>query len=179
MQPDQKFYKFIVTEWIKDFLKALIMFLFLQTYVLQGFVIEGSCMEPVLKSHQKILVNKIIYLFREPKVGEIVVFSFPFDTKKDFIKRVVGVAGDVIEIKDGSLYRNGKRITEDYVPEYILGSYGPIVIPKGKICVMGDNRNNSHDSRIWGLLDIKYVKGRAEVVFWPIKDFEIINYVRE
>lgn len=156
-----------VKGWAKDFAKALIFFLLLQGYVVQGFVIEGSCMEPELRSKEKIIVNKIVYRFKKPKVGEVVVFSCPFEPDKDFIKRVVGIAGDKIEIKNGYLYRNGKKMAEPFVKEYVFGSYESKVIPEGKICVMGDNRNHSHDSRAWGLLDVSRIKGRAEIKFWP------------
>jgi len=131
-------------------------------------------MEPQLRSHEKILVNKLIYRFRPPMVGEVVVFSFPLDPKKDFIKRVVGEPGDVLEIKDGYLYRNNQKISEPFVKEYVFGSFGPVKIPKGRICVMGDNRNNSHDSRAWGFLDIDQIKGRAEMKFWPPQCFGTI-----
>ena len=162
-------------DWGKDFVKALLFFLLLQAYVVQGFVIEGSCMEPQLHSREKIMVNKLIYHLRDPKVGEVVVFTYPLDHTKDFIKRVVGVPGDVIAIHDGYLFRNGKRVPEKFVKEYVFGKYGPIKLPPGKFCVMGDNRNNSHDSRAWGLLDRKYLKGRAEAKFWPLKDFGEIH----
>ncbi len=164
-----------IRDWIKDFLKALVFFLFLQTYVVQGFVIDGACMEPVLHSNEKIIVNKMIYRVRDPKVGEVVVFTYPLEPGKDFIKRVVGVPGDVIEIRDGYLYRNGKMMEEMFVKEYVFGSYGPHRIPRNKLCVMGDNRNNSHDSRAWGLLDRELVKGRAEVKFWPVENFAMIT----
>ena len=154
-------------EWSKDFVKALIFFLILQTYFIQGFVIEGACMEPQLKSLEKIMVNKLIYRFKPPTIGDVVVFSFPLDPKKDFIKRVVGIEGDVMEVRDGYLYRNNQRIPEPFVREYVFGSFGPVRVPSGKLCVMGDNRNNSHDSRAWGFLDYKQIKGRAEFKFWP------------
>ena len=156
-----------VREWTKDFVKALIFFLVLQTYFIQGFVIEGACMEPQLCSREKIMVNKFVYKLHEPAVGDVVVFSFPLDPQKDFIKRVVGIPGDIVEIRDGFLYRNGVRVEENFVREYVFGSFGPLKVPTGKVCVMGDNRNNSHDSRSWGLLDMGNVKGRAEFKFWP------------
>ena len=102
-------------DWFGDFVKALIFFLILQTYVVQGFVIEGACMEPELQSHEKIIVNKMIYRVKEPEVGEVVVFTYPFEPDKDFIKRVVGVGGDEIAIRDGYLYRNGRRMEESFV----------------------------------------------------------------
>ncbi|MBF0547959.1 MAG: signal peptidase I [Candidatus Riflebacteria bacterium] len=162
-------------EWFKDFVKALIFFLILQNYFIQGFVIEGACMEPQLHSNEKIIVNKLIYHLFPPKVGDVIVFTFPFDYKKDFIKRVVGQAGDIVEIKDGYLFRNGRKIQEKFVKEYVFGSYGPVKVPDGKFCVMGDNRNNSHDSRAWGLLNFECVKGRAEIVFWPPSSAGLIS----
>ena len=161
-------------DWFSDFVKALVFFLVLQTYVAQGFVIEGACMEPELHSHEKIIVNKMIYRVKEPEVGEVVVFTYPYSPNKDFIKRVVGVPGDEVAIKDGFLYRNGKKMSESFVKEYVFGNYGPLKIPEGKLCVMGDNRNNSHDSRSWGLLDKKLVKGRAEIKFWPVDHIGMI-----
>ena len=161
-------------DWFGDFVKALIFFLLLQTYVAQGFVIEGSCMEPELHSHEKIMVNKMIYHVKEPEVGEVVVFTYPYEPGKDFVKRVVGVPGDEIAIKDGYLFRNGKKMNESFVKEYVFGNYGPLKIPEGKLCVMGDNRNNSHDSRAWGLLDRSMVKGRADLRFWPVKQIGLI-----
>lgn len=155
-------------DWFKDFLRALVFFLVLQTYVVQGFVIEGACMEPELHSREKIIVNKMIYHLQEPEIGDVVVFAYPLEPGKDFIKRIVGIPGDVIEIKDGYLYRNDKKMQEPFVKEYVFGSFGPVRVPADKLCVMGDNRNNSHDSRSWGLLDRKMVKGRAEFKFWPV-----------
>ena len=166
-------------DWFNDFVKALIFFLLVQTYVAQGFIIEGACMEPALKSHEKIIVNKMIYHVKEPEVGEVVVFTFPYEPNKDFIKRVVGVPGDEVEIKDGYLYRNGKKMEESFVKEYVFGSYGPLKIPEGKLCVMGDNRNNSHDSRAWGLLDRRFVKGRADMKFWPVNHIGLIQTIKE
>lgn len=166
-------------DWFKDFVRALVFFLFLQTYVVQGFVIEGACMEPELHSREKIIVNKMVYMVKEPEVGEVVVFSYPLEPDKDFVKRVVGVPGDIIEIKDGYLYRNNKMMKEPFVKEYVFGNYGPQKIPSDKICVMGDNRNNSHDSRSWGLLDRKMVKGRAELKFWPPDAFGMIASLKD
>ena len=166
-------------DWFKDFLKALVFFLFLQTYVVQGFVIEGTCMEPELHSREKIIVNKLIYALKEPAVGDVVVFSYPLEPEKDFVKRVVGMPGDIIEIKDGYLYRNEEIVEENFVKEYVFGSYGPIKIPEGKLCVMGDNRNNSHDSRSWGLLDRSMVKGRADVRFWPFTNAGIVKQLAD
>lgn len=162
-------------DWFKDFVRALVFFLFLQTYVVQGFVIEGACMEPELHSREKIIVNKMVYRLQEPSVGEVVVFSYPLEPEKDFIKRVVGIPGDIIEIKDGYLFRNGKKMNELFVKEYVFGSYGPQRIPRDKLCVMGDNRNNSHDSRSWGLLDSSLIKGRAELKFWPVNEIARIQ----
>jgi signal peptidase I len=169
----------LFSEWTKDFVKALIFFLILQTYFIQGFVIEGACMEPQLHTLEKIMVNKLIYHLQTPKIGDVVVFSFPLDPQKDFIKRVVGLEGDVLEIQNGFLYRNGAKVKEPFVREYVFGSFGPIKVPSGKLCVMGDNRNNSHDSRSWGFLDFHQVKGRAEFKFWPPYSFGWIQSLAE
>ncbi|GAB1351989.1 hypothetical protein MASR1M12_07200 [Erysipelotrichia bacterium] len=163
-------------DWFKDFVRALIFFLFLQTHAWIRHRRSLHVRNPYLR--EKSLLTKW-YTVKEPEVGEVVVFSYPLEPGKDFVKRVVGIPGDVIEIKDGYLFRNGKMMKEPFVKEYVFGSYGPQKIPADKICVMGDNRNNSHDSRSWGLLDRNLVKGRAEIKFWPPDSFGQIAKLAE
>ena len=155
-------------EEIKSLLKILFIFIFIRLFVGECYAIQGSCMKPALKNSDRVVVDKVSYLFNEPKINDIVVFSCKQTSGKNFIKRVVGVPGDRIEVKDGILYRNGLPAYESFVKWFIFGKYGPIFIPKGKLCVMGDNRNNSYDSRFWGLLDTKRVKGKAIFRFWPL-----------
>ena len=155
-------------DWFRDFVKALIFFLLLQTYVAQGFVIEGACMEPELHSHEKILVNKMVYHLKEPEIGEVVVFTYPYQPDKDFIKRVVGVPGDEIAIKDGYLYRNGKKMNESFVKEdtiYIIqGKFDEKSNNENNICniknININNNDNNNSSRRDINLNFKHLKSK-------------------
>lgn len=167
---------------------ALILALFIRTFFVQAFKIPTGSMLETLQIGDHILVNKFIYGVKlpfirktvipvtDPEREDIVVFIYPEDKSKDFIKRVVGVAGDVIQIKNKKLYVNGKHLTGPYEqhtrPEIIPGAYnnrdnfGPITVPKDKLFVMGDNRDNSHDSRFWGFVPLSEVKGKAFIIYW-------------
>ena len=133
-------------------------------------------MIPLLLIGDHILVNKQAYKNSSPKRGNIVVFDFPEDASKTFIRRVVGVGGDAIEIKDKQLYVNGKKYTEDYViftdskliseKHQPIDFYGPVSVPKDSYFVLGDNRDTSYDSRYWGFLDSIKIKGKAINIYW-------------
>jgi len=173
---------------IEAILIAVLLALFIRTFVVQAFKIPSGSMKDTLLIGDHILVNKFIYGVKipfkqttiipisNPKRGDIVVFRFPNDLKIDFIKRVVGIGGDVIEIKNKIVYVNQKRITEDYVKHtdpYILSglskrrdNFGPVTVPENSMFVMGDNRENSNDSRFWGFVDLKEVKGKAFMIHW-------------
>lgn len=177
-----------VWEYTKAIGTALILALIIRAYVVQAFKIPSGSMIPTLLIGDHILVNKFIYgsrlpfsdkpvlVFTSPKQGDIVVFKYPEDQSKDFIKRVIGVGGDIIESRDKVLYVNGKPVKESYV-QYTDASlrtggmeprdnFGPYIVPKGRLFVMGDNRDQSYDSRFWGYVDMKLVKGKAFVIYW-------------
>jgi signal peptidase I len=175
-------------ENIEAILVAIVLALFIRTFVIQAFKIPSGSMKETLKIGDHILVNKFIYgvkmpflqttiiPVKDPKRGDIVVFKFPEDPGKDFIKRVVGVAGDVIEIRDKQVYLNSKVLNHDYgihTDSYIFpasvqprDNFGPVVVPPHSIFVMGDNRDQSYDSRFWGFVDLKAVKGKALMIYW-------------
>ncbi|MGC9318558.1 MAG: signal peptidase I [Armatimonadota bacterium] len=174
---------------------ALLVFCLLRPFVIQAFFIPSGSMSPTLLEGDRILVNKFIYFFRDPKPGEIVVFNAPpaaSEMDKDFIKRVVGTPGDRLCVHDEALYRNGKRIREDYIaesPRYVWPNPGgAIEVPEGSLVVMGDNRNDSNDSHKWGHWDPrtgKYVNqpylprenvlGKAMLIFWPPQRIRLLN----
>ncbi|WP_124331228.1 signal peptidase I [Desulfonema ishimotonii] len=175
-------------ENVEAILVAIILALFIRTFVVQAFKIPSGSMKETLQIGDHILVNKFIYGIkipfvqktlidvREPVRGDIVVFRFPEDPDKDFIKRVVGVAGDVIESRDKKLFVNGKptdftqAIHSD--PRIIPGnlqprdSFGPRTVPPHSLFVMGDNRDHSYDSRFWGFVDLNAVRGKAFIIYW-------------
>lgn len=142
----------------------------------QAFKIPSGSMIPLLLIGDHILVNKQAYKNSSPKRGNIVVFDFPEDASRTFIRRVVGVGGDAIEIKDKQLYVNGKKYTEDYViytdskliseKRQPIDFYGPVSVPKDSYFVLGDNRDTSYDSRYWGFLDSIKIKGKAINIYW-------------
>jgi signal peptidase I len=167
---------------------AIILALFIRTFIVQAFKIPSGSMEDTLLIGDHILVNKFIYGVKvpftqitaipitDPERGDIVVFRYPEEPDKDFIKRVVGVGGDQVEIKDKAVYVNGQILAADFakftdnniIPERFShrDNFGPITVPEDKVFVMGDNRDNSHDSRFWGFVDVSAVKGEAFMIYW-------------
>ncbi|MBM4266886.1 MAG: signal peptidase I [Deltaproteobacteria bacterium] len=174
-------------EYAEALIVALALALFIRTFFVQAFKIPSGSMLPTLQIGDHLLVNKILYGIRvpvlgtrylsffEPERGDIVVFVYPEDHEKDFIKRVVGVPGDVIEIRRKQLYRNGKPVDRSdepyahYTKEIEAGArdnWGPQTVPPGQVFVMGDNRDHSFDSRFWGFVPFEYIKGKAFIIYW-------------
>jgi signal peptidase I len=175
-------------EYTKAIVTALILALFIRAYFVQAFKIPSGSMIPTLLIGDHILVNKFIYgtklpfsdkrflVFRKPGRGDIMVFRYPEDPSRDFIKRVAAVEGDMIESKNKVIYVNGRPVTEPYTQhtDYLMGStgmeprdnFGPLVVPKGKFFMMGDNRDQSYDSRYWGYVDMKDIRGEALIIYW-------------
>jgi len=148
---------------------------FLITFVVQAFYIPSRSMEPTLEPGDRILVNKFIYRFHEPRRGDVIVFKFPLDPSRDFIKRVIGLPNDTVEIRSGALYINEKQVKEPYLPETFPGSYGPFKVPPRHLFVLGDNRGNSEDSRFWGALPRENIVGKAMVIYWPFPRATLIK----
>lgn len=160
-------------DWAVSILIAVLLAFFIRTFIIEPYMVEGPSMRPTLENHERLLVNKFIYMLSEPKKGEVIVFRYPSDPSRDFIKRVIATGGDTIEIRNGSVYVNGELKKEDYILERTKGSYIKSVVPLGHVFVMGDNRNNSEDSRFpdVGFVPFKLIKGKAIVVFWPLSDW--------
>jgi len=180
--------KSVLREYAEAILVAVVLALFIRTFVVQAFKIPSGSMKPTLLVGDHILVNKFIYGVKlpfldttlipisEPKRGDIVVFKFPEDPEKDFIKRVIGVEGDVVEIRDKKVYLNGEPMDDPHGthldPRIIPGrarprdNFGPITVPPDSLFVMGDNRDHSYDSRFWKFVDLSKVKGKAFIVYW-------------
>ncbi len=164
-----------IMEFIDSGLVAvLLVFFVLRPFVIQAFFIPSGSMEPTLLISDRLLVNKSIYYFRDPQAGDIVVFRAPpqaSQVRKDFIKRVVGTPGDVLELRDGKLYCNGALRDEPYIqgpmPRRWRALPQPYTVPEGYVVVFGDNRSNSNDSHSWGPLPRANILGKALVTFWP------------
>ncbi|HHP51096.1 MAG TPA: signal peptidase I [Moorella mulderi] len=148
---------------------AVALALFIRNFVFTPFYIPSPSMEPTLRPGDRIIVNRLAYCFSPPQRGDVVVFHYPLDIRRDYIKRIVAVGGDVIEARDNVLYINGQpQPPLSFLPPGVVyQDFGPIRVPPGKYFVMGDNRNNSADSREWGTLDEKLIIGKAVFIFWP------------
>ncbi len=163
-------------DWIASILIAVVVAFCIRTFIVEPYLVEGPSMRPTLKNHERLIVNKFIYRFRAPERGEVLVFSYPKDTSRDFIKRVIAVPGDTIEIRDGKVYLNNQLQNETYILEAMRGSYPLSTVPEGHVFVMGDNRNNSEDSRFQdvGFVPFDLLKGKASLVFWPLREFRTL-----
>lgn len=180
--------KKIIWEYAKAIITALILAMLIRTYIIQAFKIPSGSMIPTLLVGDHILVNKFLYgtkipfsgkrafMFKKPERGDIIVFKYPENPDKDFIKRVVAIEGDVIESKNKKVHVNGNKVNEPYAQHTDSSmrpmgieprdNFGPVIVPKNKYFVMGDNRDQSYDSRYWGYVDIKDVKGKALILYW-------------
>ena len=182
-------------EWVKPLIYALVIALFIRTFIAQPFKIPTSSMVPTFKPGDKIFVNKFIYgakvpltgtrlpKLREPERGDVIVFLSPVEKKKYLVKRLVGVPGDHVEIKNGHLWINGSPIQEPSILKsityYNMGEYGRqgkvVDVPDGSYFALGDNSLNSVDSRYWGFFPEKNLVGKAFVIWWPIPRIKIVK----
>jgi signal peptidase I len=163
-------------EWVAVIIGAVVVALLIKTFVVQAFRIPSESMVPTLEMGDRVLVNKLSYDAHDLNRGDVVVFERPPslpagpDDPKDLIKRVIGLPGDELQTKDGQLYVNGRLLEEPYLPEgtATFGIDEPLVVPEGQVLVLGDNRQNSSDGRVFGPIDEDSVIGRAFVVMWPL-----------
>ncbi len=183
-------------EWIKAIAIAVILVLIIRWLLFMPFIVDGPSMEPNFLSGERVIVNKVLYKFREPHRGEVIVFHVP-EEGRNFIKRVIGVAGDKIRYEGDDLYVNDQKVEETYLKEAIEAAHAEgrlynnngdsssnfpndrfteSVVPEGHIFVLGDHRNNSKDSRMIGFVDLDEVIGRSDVIFWPLNKIKIIEH---
>jgi len=166
-----------VWELLHDLSIAVLFCFFLITFVAQAFRVQGTSMQPLLSDGERIVVNKFVYRFWPIERGDVVVFWYPRDPSVSFIKRVVGLPGDTVELRRGMLVLNGRQVREDYLaPGYRdEDSHPPIEIKKGYYYVLGDHRSSSNDSRNWGEVPEKYIYGKAFFRFWPLPHVGVIH----
>jgi signal peptidase I len=159
--------------WTRDLAVALGLAIVVMIFLYQPVKVEGTSMNPLLSDQERIFINKFIYRFEPIERGDVVVFWYPLDRSKSFIKRVVGLPGESIEIRSGHLYVNGDELPDQYVPAgYLDGSnYGPRRIPDDDYFVMGDHRDSSNDSRVFGPVPRPYIYGKAVFAYWPVNHF--------
>ena len=186
-----------VREYVQAILLAIVLAMVIMTFIGRSFVVEGASMEPTLHNRERIIVEKVSYRFREPARGEIIVLKNPWrpdqsgmaaameamrelvdfsGSMRPYIKRIVAVAGDRVQIKNGVLYLNGKPIDEPYILERPWSDYGPVIVPEDHVFVLGDNRNNSDDSRgSVGFLRVNRIVGRACVRYYPFDRMGVLK----
>ena len=156
-------------EFLHDLSVAVLFCFFLIAFVAQAFRVQGTSMEPLLHDGERIVVNKFVYRFHRIERGDVVVFWYPRDPSVSFIKRVVALPGDQVEIRSGELFVNGQQVEEAYLPAAFrdTDTFPPTEVRKGYYFVLGDHRRSSNDSRTWGEVPEKYIYGRAVFRFWP------------
>lgn len=162
-------------EWAETLLTTFLIFLFVESFVVQGFKVYGSCMEPNLFTGERLLGNKLIYHFDGIHRGDIVVFRPPHRPDTPFIKRVIGMPGEILEIRNNQVYINGNMLREPYLRNAWHDNRSAERIPVGMLFVMGDNRDNSSDSRSWGELPLTNVQAKAWLRYWPLSRLELLR----
>ena len=188
----------VIKELFETVILALLIFVVLQLSV-QNFRVQGPSMRPTLENGEHVLVNRLVYVkldpnrvvsmlpfvdqgpessiypFHAPRRGEVIIFRFPRDESRDFVKRVIGVPGDRIEIEDGQVIVNGIPLAEPYITRPDRGDMDEVTVPEGSFFVLGDNRRASNDSRHWGPVPADNVVGRAWVAFWPLNRWHALS----
>jgi len=162
-----------VRVWTRDLLIAIGLALVIIVFLYQPVKVEGTSMAPLLSDQERIFINKFVYRFTAIERGDVVVFWYPLDRSKSFIKRVIGLPGDTLEMRQGTLYVNGKIVPEPYVPLRYedFSNFGPVTVPRDSYFVMGDHRISSNDSRVFGAVENKFIYGRAVFAYWPVDHF--------
>ncbi|MFI3271064.1 MAG: signal peptidase I [Pseudomonadota bacterium] len=181
--------KNVFLEYFEALIIAFLLAMFIRTFIVQAYKIPSGSMLETMQIGDHLLVNKFAYGVKipftntymwegsDPEVGDVIVFEYPKNPSIDYIKRVVGVPGDVIEVHNKQLYRNGQKVTEDYIqhsqPDVVAlvrDEFGPVTVPEGKYFAMGDNRDDSQDSRFWGFVDKSAIHGKAWIIYWSWND---------
>ncbi len=170
-------------ENIESLIWAIALALVIRTFIMAPFKIPSGSMRTTLIEGDRILVNKFLYRFKEPQRGDIIVFKFPVDGKRPFIKRLIGLGGERVEIRDGRLLVNDQAVAEPPVFKgityYNQGIYGKIAqvieVPEGSFYVLGDNSSSSHDSRFWGFVPRHMMIGKAMCIFWPPNRIRVLK----
>jgi signal peptidase I len=163
--------------WVRDLLISLLISAFIIIFLYQPVKVEGTSMLPGLHDQERIFVNKFVYRLESISHGDIVVFRYPRDPSKSYIKRVIAVGGDSVRIDHGRVYVNGQPLSEPYVPpEYFDSqSYTEIVVPQGSYFVLGDHRSSSSDSRDFGPVHRNNIYGKAVLIYWPVDKLGLLH----
>ena len=160
----------VLSGWLRDVVISLAVSAFFIIFLYQPVKVEGTSMMPTLQDQERVFINKFVYKLEPIERGDVIVFRYPRDPAKSYIKRVVGVPGDRVKIEDGVVLVNGRRLSEPYVPDEYddVRSYPETVVPRHSYFVMGDHRNLSNDSRDFGPVSDNYIYGKAAFGYWPV-----------
>jgi signal peptidase I len=159
----------VLVRWVRDILISLAVSAFFIIFLYQPVKVEGTSMMPTLEDQERVFINKFVYRLESIHRGDVVVFRYPRDTSKSYIKRVIAIPGDRVRIEDGLVYVNERQLSEEYVPQVYedVRSYSEMVVPPHSYFVLGDHRNLSNDSRDFGPVDESYIYGKAVFGYWP------------
>ncbi len=160
----------MLASWLRDLVISLAISAFIIIFLYQPVKVEGTSMMPELEDQERIFINKFVYRLEPIERGDVVVFHYPRDPSKSYIKRVIGMPGDRVRVDNGIVYVNGRRLLESYVPSQYEDHrvYPEAIIPPHQYFVMGDHRSLSSDSRDFGPVDEEYIYGKAVFVYWPM-----------
>ena len=157
-----------IREILESVAIAVFLAVIIRTFVFQPFYIPSESMTPNLLVGDRIIVSKLSFVFGEPKRGDVIVFKYPEDPSRDFVKRTIGLSGENLSVRDNLLYINGQLVEESYLPQgLVFSDFGPEDVPESAYFMMGDNRNNSDDSRVWGPMPEENIVGKAVLIYWP------------
>jgi signal peptidase I len=168
-----------IAHWARDLMISVILAIFVILFIYQPVKVEGTSMMPTLDDQERIFINKFVYRFHFSNIdrGDTVVFWFPGDTTKSYIKRVIGMPGDHVQVVDGKVIINGKALVENYVPPEFRddSEMSERVVPPDEYFVLGDHRSSSNDSRAWGFVPRRYIYGKAVFIYWPFDKMGLLR----
>ncbi|KJS11210.1 MAG: signal peptidase I [Peptococcaceae bacterium BRH_c8a] len=171
----EKKQKSALLEILESVAIAVLLAVLIRMFLFQPFIIPSESMYPTLQISDRIMVNKLSYHLGDPSRGDVIVFKYPMDPSRDFVKRLIAVGGETIEVRDSVLFINDEPVSEAYLPSDLdFNDFGPVEVPPGTYFMMGDNRNSSEDSRSWGMLPEENIIGKAVVIYWPLNRIELL-----
>ena len=174
-KPRQTF--FDTRYWLRDLLLSLILAFVVVVFLYQPVQVEGTSMMPELSNHERIFINKFVYDFESIHRNDIIVFRYPLDPSKSYIKRVVALPNEWVSIEDGRVYINNRPLAETYLPRSYLDhdNFPPTHVEPHHYFVLGDHRESSNDSRVWGTVDRRFIYGKAVFIYWPLSQAGTLN----
>ncbi len=173
--PERAERKSLLQDLVETIVFAFIVAMLIRTFVIEPFLINGPSMQPEFHTGERLYLNRAVYHLRQPRRFEVIVFRYPFNPSKDYLKRVIALPGERIALKGGVVYINGQPLAEDHPMVHQAFDFAETLVPPGTVFVLGDNRPNSEDSRIFGPVPLKNIKGKAFIRFWPLNTVGLIK----